>query len=122
MQGHFGYVVDIVWLSTSDKLASASYDGTVKIWDTYKAQCLFTLQEGLGYVQSISATKSGLYLASAGHDGQVYFWNTKTGTLVSKWESPGRIMITAFNSSNNKLIVTSYASVTVLELSFHQTK
>ena len=119
LEGHFGYVTDITWLSTSGKLASASYDGTVKIWDALKAQCLFTLQEGLGFVQCISATKSGLYLASAGHDGIVYFWNTKTGNLVAKYDGPGRIMTASFNSSNNKIAVTSYGSVTLLELSFH---
>ena len=119
LEGHFGYVTDITWLSTSHKLASASYDGTVKIWDAYKAECLFTLQEGLGYVQCLSATKSGLYLASAGHDGTVYFWNTKTGMLVSKHDGPGRLMTVTFNSANNKVAVTSYGSVTILELSFH---
>ena len=119
LEGHFGYVTDITWLSTSHKLASVSYDGTVKIWDALKAHCLFTLQEGLGFVQCISATKSGLYLASAGHDGIVYFWNTKTGNLVAKYDGPGRIMTASFNSSNNKIAVTSYGSVTVLELSFH---
>ena len=48
LTGHFGYVVDILWLGTKDsaRLASASADGTVKIWNTDKSECLMTLQEG----------------------------------------------------------------------------
>ena len=39
LNGHFGYVVDITWLSTGWRLASASHDGSVKIWDTQKGLC-----------------------------------------------------------------------------------
>ena len=74
---------------------------------------------GLGAVNSISATQSGHYLASAGHDGHVYFWNTSTGDLTSKHETSGRIMVVAFNSSNNKLALASYGSITILELSYY---
>ena len=48
LTGHFGYVVDILWLGTkeSPRLASASSDGTVKIWNVDKSECVMTLQEG----------------------------------------------------------------------------
>ena len=42
LEGHFGYVVDITWLSTGWRLASASHDGSVKIWDTKKGLCYDT--------------------------------------------------------------------------------
>jgi WD40 repeat protein len=121
LTGHFGYVVDILWLGTKDsaRLASASADGTVKIWNTDKSECLMTLQEGMGAVNSISATQSGQYLASAGHDGHVYFWNVASGALTSKYETSGRIMVGAFNSSNNKYVMASYGSITILELSYY---
>jgi WD40 repeat protein len=119
LTGHFGYVVDITWLDMGTRLASASYDGSVKIWDTKKAECLFTLQEGLGNVNCISCTKSGLYLASAGHDGSVYFWSLKNGgKLLHTFDGPGRIMQASFNSSDSKLVVTSYGTVIILDLSF----
>ena len=78
-----------------------------------------TVQKGLGAVNCLSVTKSGQFLASGGHDGQVYFWNLTSGLLVSKFEGPGRILVVAFNSANNKLVLTSYGTVTILELSFH---
>ena len=134
LNGHFGYVVDMTWLgggsSTNNnnnnnnwRLASASHDGSVKIWNALKAECLFTLQEGgLGPVNCVSATNSGLYLASAGHDGQVYFWNLQTGTLIDTYEGPGRIMEAKFNHSDSKFVLTSYGTVIVLELSFNSLK
>lgn len=101
-------------------MASASHDGTVKIWDTQKVECLLTLQEGLGYVNCVSSTNSGLYLASAGYDGRVYFWNLKTGNLIQNFEGPGRIMEAKFNHSDSKFVITSYGIVIVLELSFNK--
>ena len=109
--------------NNSWRLASASHDGSVKIWNALKAECLFTLQEGgLGPVNCVSATNSGLYLASAGHDGQVYFWNLQTGTLIDTYEGPGRIMEARFNHSDSKFVLTSYGTVIVLELSFNSLK
>ena len=126
LNGHFGYVVDMTWLGGSQnswRLASASHDGSVKIWNALKAECLFTLQEGgLGPVNCVSATNSGLYLASAGHDGQVYFWNLQTGTLIDTYDGPGRIMEARFNHSDSKFVLTSYGTVIVLELSFNSLK
>ena len=73
----------------------------------------------MGAVNSISATQSGQYLASANHDGCVYFWNVASGALTSKYESSGRIMVGAFNLSNNKYVMASYGSVTILELIYY---
>ena len=122
LSGHFGYVVDICWILPSSSLASASADGSIKIWDSVSGECKQTLQEGFGAVNSISLTKSGQFLASAGHDGNLYFWNLNSKNLVSSFEGQGRILVTEFNSSNNKIVITSYGSVTVLELSFHTSK
>ena len=125
LTGHFGYVVDVLWLGNINKespalcLASASSDGTVKIWNVDKSECIMTLQEGMGPVNSISTTKSGQYLASAGHDGHVYFWNVASGNLIQTYESSGRIMDATFNSSNNKFAMTSYGAITILELSYY---
>ena len=106
LNGHFGYVVDILWLGNQEslRLASASSDGTVKIWNVDKSECVRTLQEGMGPVNSISTTKSGQYLASAGHDGHVYFWNVASGNLSQTYESSGRIQKITKLTNNRKIL------------------
>ena len=42
-----------------------------------------------------------------------------SGALTSKYETSGRIMVGAFNSSNNKYVMASYGSITILELSYY---
>jgi WD40 repeat protein len=55
----------------SARLASASYDGTVKIWDAYSGACLQTLKGHSGYFKSVAFSHDSARLASASDDRTV---------------------------------------------------
>jgi WD40 repeat protein len=44
LEGHSGWVRLVAFLHDSTRLASASYDSTVKIWDASSGACLQTLE------------------------------------------------------------------------------
>ena len=54
--------------------SSASYDTSVKLWNTEQGVCLHTLNRHLEPVNSISFSMDGKYLASGTLDGLVNFW------------------------------------------------
>src|SRR5689334_9110361 len=80
------------WLCDSNfgctRLATASKDGTIRIWDAVKMQCLFTLS---GHRQAVKALKwggAGL-LYSASQDGSIKVWDPAQGKLVRSLEGHG---------------------------------
>jgi len=58
-------------------LASASWDGTVKIWDVATGQELHTLTEHAAAVLSVTFSPDGRFLASASRDGTVLLWEVR---------------------------------------------
>ncbi len=61
------------------RLASASLDQTVKIWDTATGKELFTLKGHAGWVRTVAFSPDGQRLASASDDQTVKIWDSATG-------------------------------------------
>ncbi len=91
--GHTRLVRDLAVLestpeskSTSDtlcyKLASASSDTTVRVWDVEKGVLMHTLVGHMGIVHILAVMPLSDMLASASYDKTVRVWDTKDGALI----------------------------------------
>lgn len=63
-------------------LATAGYDGLVKLWDVATRQPKHDLKKHKGWVRSVAFSPDGSRLASAGEDGTVVIWDTASGAEV----------------------------------------
>lgn len=63
-------------------LATAGYDGLVKLWDVASRQPKHDLKKHKGWVRSVAFSPDGSRLASAGEDGTVVIWDTASGAEV----------------------------------------
>jgi WD40 repeat protein len=61
-------------------LASADYDGKVRIWDPATGTTHGTLARYIGGVSALGVAADGSWLAFAGDDGKVRIWDPATGT------------------------------------------
>jgi WD40 repeat protein len=59
------------------RLASASHDRTVKLWDTTDGQELLTLERHTEMILCLAFSSDGKRLASCGHDGTVRVWDAR---------------------------------------------
>ena len=66
-------------------IASASDDGTVRLWDAETGSAIGEpLQGHKGRVWSVAFSPTEQRIASGGEDGTVRLWNTETGKAVGK--------------------------------------
>jgi WD40 repeat protein len=86
LRGHGGEVHEIAWSPAGRGLASASADGTIRLWHPASGACNHILMGHgrrfhVGKRNSMAWSPDGRSLASAGRDGTICVWNTATGEL-----------------------------------------
>lgn len=79
---HTSRVTSVAWSIRGTRIASASYDKTVRVWDANDGSNLVTYQGHWDRVLSVAWSPDGNLLASAGNDGTIQIWDPQTTNLV----------------------------------------
>ncbi len=83
--GHSNYVSAVGWSPDGKRIASASGDGTVQVWDAANGGHVLTYRGHSGDVLTLAWSPDGQYIASGGLDMTVQVWNASTGARVSTY-------------------------------------
>ena len=78
LQGHQGQVTDVAYAPDGSRIASASADGTIRVWATDGGKKALVLRGHAGPVRSVCFAPSGSRLASAADDGTARVWDLTT--------------------------------------------
>ena len=80
LNGHTDWVCSVTWSPDGQKIASSSYDMTIKIWDAYAYECLSTLSGHTNSVQSVawSPLLLGQKIASSSNDYEIKVWDIES--------------------------------------------
>lgn len=79
LRGHTAEVTSAVFNPDGSQIASASWDGTVKLWNVANGQETATLRGHAARVDHVAFSPDGALIASADDEGAVKLWNAVTG-------------------------------------------
>ncbi len=82
LKGHTRLVQSVAFSPDGKRLASASFDGTVRLWNPTSGAEVKRLEGHRGPVYAVAFSPGGRYLASGGADQSARVWDLETGTQV----------------------------------------
>jgi WD40 repeat protein len=95
LTGHTGPVGSVAFSLDGHLLATASRDGTARLWDPATGDCLRTLTGHTDWVNGVAFSLDGHLLATASRDRTARVWDPATGdclhTLTGHTESVGGV-------------------------------
>lgn len=98
-------------------LATASFDGTVRLWSIIDGSCYRIFKRHRESVYSVAFSPSGDYLASGSLAGQLYIWNIEEGRHVKSYKGTGDIFEVAWNREGMR-VAACFSSNSVAVIDF----
>ncbi len=110
---HTSRVTSVAWSVHGTRIASASYDKTVRVWDAADGNNLVTYQGHWDRVLTVAWSPDGNLLASAGNDSTIQIWNPQTASLILTYREHSQPVLTLDWSPDGKRIASSCEDKTI---------
>jgi WD40 repeat protein/uncharacterized caspase-like protein len=111
LEGHTDPVFKVIYSPDGQKIATASNDGTVKIWNT-EGKLLNTL-DNKHAIYAIAFSVNGQTLAAGDNDGKIQLWNIADGSLIKTLKAHQALINSLSFSPDGKILASASDDKTV---------
>jgi WD40 repeat protein len=87
LQGHATDVWQVAFDGSGQRLASASLDGTVRVWSVAEGRELLILEGHTDNVTGVQFEPGDQRIVSVGNDGTLRIWDAQTGAKLGFWHA-----------------------------------
>lgn len=105
--GHSKPVTSAMYNIKGNKIVSASYDNTIKEWDTETGKCIWTYEGHLDKVNTVVYSKDDSKILSASDDKTIKEWDVKTRKCITTHKNNGNIYGAIYNDNGKKILFSS---------------
>src|SRR5579884_1561005 len=107
-KGHTAQINSVAWSAAryGNYLASASTDGTVRVWNVLTGETLTVYTHHQGAVRAVAWTPTDMQIASAGDDLSVRIWDALGGDDYFFYQQNTRSVVTLAWSPDGKIIAS----------------
>ena len=104
LSGHDGPVTAVAFSPNGARLATASSDNSIKLWDAATGQNYLTLTGHDSPVNDVVFTTDNAQVISAGENGEIMLWNADTGNrIITRTGDSGPIHALALSPDGSQL-------------------
>lgn len=104
--GHSDYVSSVAWSFDGKRIASASGDHTVQIWNASAGSHVLTYRGHTSDVSTLAWSPDGKYIASGSVDATVQIWNATTGQHLYTYQKHTDAVFSVAWSTDGKYIAS----------------
>jgi WD40 repeat protein len=113
LAGHTQHVTSAAFSPEGQKIVSASWDKTIRIWDAATGDCQLTMEGHTDYVNSAAFSPDGLKIVSASEDMTMRVWDVASGNCEHTMTGYTHYVTSATFSPEGRQIVSGSGDTTV---------